>query len=140
MAIIETTEQKKETTPWGWEDYKTFILLADKGGLNLTEMATVLKKPEKTIKEYLGVVENVRLGALTPPQLANSKYLSLIDAACEFYGKPKPIRSRKPEEAYKFPENGMIAMVDATQMARIMYVLGKIDERLEEIEKYLKSI
>lgn len=146
----------KEKTPWSNSDYKKFVYLFTFHELDAQELAVILDKDEKTCLEYSKLAYAIINEEITPEvkkQLKSNKYNFLIEQICACAKIPDPrIKIREEEEqakqsaqssktgtAPKTETENKIVTIDADQMARFMYVFGKMEEKLEEIEKAINA-
>ena len=145
----------KEKTPWSNRDYEKFVYLFTFHELDAQELAVILDKDEKTCLEYSKLAYAIINEEITPEvkkQLKSNKYNFLIEQICACAKIPDPrIKIREEEErAKKQPQaqtkteakteaENKTVTIDADQMARFMYVLGKMEEKLEEIEKAINA-
>lgn len=116
------------------------------------------------------LVESDQLEEAKAISISACKSMAAFEWACKKYGKKLPEPEPKPEEPKEIPvinnqpteiakplnlaeirnivndaikencKDAKIEQIDKDQMARIMYALAKIDERLEMIETYIDAM
>ena len=128
-GISVTNEQREIISALYFDAKMSGSTIAEKMGVS-TQVVYTQGKLEKMVRE--GRIEDA-----VHYTMNNQMGKSALEWALKKYGKTLPVLKEEPKVVPSIEQKNEVKQIDKDQIARIMYALGNIDDRISSLEQRL---